>query len=61
MGVEWSYAAGVVIVACACIALVLGRLEPKDFITCVGIVVSFWAGRAVGVVERLAKRMGEGR
>jgi len=39
-----------IIVVCALVGLVLGKLDAKDFIACVGIVLSFLSGGVVGYV-----------
>jgi hypothetical protein len=37
----------------------MGRLDPKDFITCVGLVLSFLSGKTIGEREAL-RRAGRG-
>jgi len=56
MDVDWSIAIGIVIVACATIGLATGRLDAKDFITCIGLVLSFLSGKTVGY--RIGRRVG---
>ena len=46
---------------CAAVGLGIGRLDPKDFITCVGLVLSFLSGKAVGEREALRKTGRGGR
>jgi hypothetical protein len=59
MELSWSYLIGIVIVVCAAVGLGMGRLDPKDFITCVGLVLSFLSGKTVGEREAL-RRAGRG-
>lgn len=49
MDVDWSVLIACVVVVCSLVGLVFGRLDAKDFITCVGLALSFLAGKQVGV------------
>lgn len=54
MRLDWSVIIGSVIIVSALIGLVFGKIDAKDFITCVGLVLSFLSGKSVGY------RMGRG-
>jgi len=53
---NWSVLIGIVIVVCATVGLVSGRLDAKDFVTCVACVLSFLSGGAVAIGYRMAGR-----
>jgi len=59
MSVDWSILISIVVVVCATVGLIAGRLDAKDFITCVGLVLSFLSGKAVGYRMGRRLRMGE--
>jgi len=48
--INWNVLLCAIIVVCALVGLVLGKLDAKDFIACVGIVLSFLSGGVVGYV-----------
>jgi len=47
MDIDWSILLSVIIIICATIGLVAGKLDAKDFITCIGLVLSFLSGQAI--------------
>ena len=47
MEVNWSMLIGIVIVVCAAVSLVAGKLDAKDFIYIIGLVLSFLSGQAI--------------
>jgi hypothetical protein len=55
MWVDWHVAIGSVIILCATVGLVAGKLDAKDFLACVGLVLSFLSGKAIGIRERMVK------
>jgi len=46
---------GAVIVICATIGLVAGKLDAKDYIAVIGLVLSFLSGKIVGIREGKVK------
>jgi len=50
--VDWYIMVCSVIVVCATAGLVAGKIDAKDFVTCVGLVLSFLSGRFSYVFER---------
>jgi hypothetical protein len=52
MEVSWIYLIGIAIVICATIGLVAGKLDAKDFIYIVGLVLSFLSGGVIGYKMR---------
>jgi len=47
MDIDWSILLSVIIIICATVGLVSGKLDAKDFITCIGLVLSFLSGQAI--------------
>ena len=45
--VDWSILMGAVIMVCAAAGLIAGKLDAKDFIYIVGLVLSFLSGQAI--------------
>ncbi|MEM2474803.1 MAG: hypothetical protein QW407_02665 [Thermofilaceae archaeon] len=48
--VNWSVLLCTIIVVCASIGLITGKLDAKDFISCIGLVLSFLSGGVIGYV-----------
>jgi type IV secretory pathway VirB2 component (pilin) len=47
MEISWIYLIGIAIVICATIGLVAGKLDAKDFIYIIGLVLSFLSGSMI--------------
>ncbi|MEM4500573.1 MAG: hypothetical protein QW512_00385 [Thermofilaceae archaeon] len=46
--INWSVLLCAIIVVCASVGLITGRLDDKDFISCIGLVLSFLSGGVIG-------------
>jgi multisubunit Na+/H+ antiporter MnhF subunit len=57
MEINWIYLIGIAIVICATIGLVAGKLDAKDFIYIIGLVLSFLSG---SMIEKYKMKRGGG-
>jgi type IV secretory pathway VirB2 component (pilin) len=55
---KWEYVLAIAVILVAGVNLALGRMDAKDFISVVGIVIGFLGGAAYGVYKARWLRRG---